>query len=382
MQVMNLSNLFNLNGVNKKEVLQYLPDAVFVVEEDTGRISWANKKAAVMFGIDIEDLCSMNFDDIVVKGMELAEQSSYKDVSVIGGASVLDKEFFIELSANLLENQYFITIRDVTEMTQVLAQAEKTGRLNQDKNLMLTKLSSEFKSPVQSILGFSQALNDGLGGEINDKQRKYVRIINKNATELLYFMEKFFEFAQVESKLYQKHMQSFDITELIQSVIRENEVTVATKKLNIATNFDNIASKNVYSDENAVKIILQNIIEISIKLTEIGNISIELYNPSLGDVEDMGITLIKNAKETSYMLIRISDNGIGLQENDIDGIFEPYTQLDKTNKKNLVRSISLGSAKELVRALNGAIWLQTEVMKGTVFSIIIPVENGAIQQDE
>lgn len=382
MQEMNVLNLFNRNSINTKDVLMYLPDAVFIVEESSGNILWANNKASMLFGVEREDFVGNSFDDIVAQGMELAYQSSCKDVSVIGGASINDNEFFIELSANLLDNQYFITIRDVTEMTQILTQAEKTGRLNKDKNLMLTKLSSEFKSPVQSILGFSQALNDGLGGEINDKQRKYVRIINKNATELLYFMDKFFEFAQVESQLYKKHMQLFDITELIQSVIRENEVTIATKKLNVTTDFENISSKAVYSDENALKIILQNILEISIKLTEIGNISVELFNPSLDDVMEMGITPIKNATETSYMLIRICDNGIGLQENDVEGIFEPYTQLDKTNKKNLVRSISLGSAKELVKTLNGAIWLQTEVMKGTVFSVIIPVENGALPQDE
>ena len=376
-----LNNLFN--GINMKDALLFLPDAVFIVEEESGKILWANNRAAIIFeATDREEFVGMNFNDIVAQGMSLAYQSSCRDVSVIGGAAVNDKEFFVELSANMLENQYFITIRDVTEMTNILAQAEKTGRLNKDKNLMLSKLSSEFKSPVQSILGFSQALNDGLGGEINDKQRKYVRIINKNATELLYFMDKFFEFAQVESQLYQKRMGVFDITELVQSVIRANEVTIATKKLNVTTNFENIASTSIYSDEDALKIVLQNILEISIKLTEIGNISIELFNPSLEDVVEMGIAPIKSANETSYLLIRISDNGIGLQENDVEGIFEPYTQLDKTTKKNLVRSISLGSAKELVRALNGAIWLQTEVMKGTIFSIVIPVENGAIPQDE
>ena len=201
MQAMNLLNLFN--GINLKDALLFLPDAVFIVEEETGKILWANNRAAIVFEMeDRENFVGVNFDDIVVQGMNLAYQSSCKDVSVIGGAALNDKEFFVELSANLLENQYFITIRDVTEMTHILAQAEKTGRLKKDKNLMLTKLSSEFKSPVQSILGFSQALNDGLGGEINEKQRKYVRIINKNANELLYFMEKFFEFAQVESKLY------------------------------------------------------------------------------------------------------------------------------------------------------------------------------------
>ena len=380
MQDMNLFNLFG--NINMKDALLFLPDAVFIVEEESGKILWANNRASIIFEVAREDFVGLYFDDIVAQGMNLAYQSSVKDTSVIGGAAVNDKEFFVELSANLLEDQYFVTIRDVTEMTNILAQAEKTGKLNKDKNMMLTKLSSEFKSPVQSILGFSQALSDGLGGEINEKQRKYVRIINKNATELLYFMDKFFEFAQVESKLYNKQLGMFDVTELIQNVIRDNEVAIATKKLNVSTNFENIISKNIYSDENALKIVLQNILEISIKLTEIGNINIDLQNPSLEDVVAVGITPIKNATEHSYMLIRISDNGMGLQENDVDGIFEPYSQLDKTNKKNLVRSISLGSAKELVKTLNGAIWLQTEVMKGTIFSLIIPVENGAIPQDE
>ncbi len=380
MQGMNLLNLFS--EVNMKDVLQYLPDAVFVVDESNGEILWVNDRAAIIFESSKEDLKGVNFEELVVKGMELAEQSSYKDVSVIGGAVSNSREFFVELSANLLDNQYFITIRDVTEMTNILTQAEKTGRLNKDKNLMLTKLSSEFKSPMQSILGFSQALNDGLGGDINEKQRKYVKIINKNATELLYFMNKFFEFAQVESNLCDKNIHVFDVLELIQSVISSNEVMIATKKLDININADNIADKFIYSDENALRIILQNILEISIKLTEIGNINIDLSNPPLAEVVNMGITPIKSATDTSYMLIRISDNGVGIQENDVEGIFEPYTQLDKQNRKNLVRSISLGSVKELVRILHGAVWLETEVMKGTAFSIIIPVENGAIQQDE
>ena len=380
MQGMNLLNLFS--EVNMKDVLQYLPDAVFVVDESNGEILWVNDRAAIIFESSKEDLKGVNFEELVVKGMELAEQSSYKDVSVIGGAVSNSREFFVELSANLLDNQYFITIRDVTEMTNILTQAEKTGRLNKDKNLMLTKLASEFKSPMQSILGFSQALNDGLGGEINEKQRKYVKIINKNASELLYFMNKFFEFAQVESKLYDKNIHVFDVLELIQSVISANEVMIATKKLDININADNIADKFIYSDENALRIILQNLFEISIKLTEIGNINFDLCNPSLEQVENMGITPIKSASETSYMLIRISDNGVGIQETDVEGIFEPYTQLDKQNRKNLVRSISLGTVKELVKILHGAVWLETEVMKGTAFNVIIPVENGAIQQDE
>lgn len=380
MQYMNLMNLFN--NIKPKEVLQYLPDAVFVVKERSGEIIWINEKAAHLFEITREDLDEINFNEIVDKGVELADKSSRKDVPIIGGALTKSGEFFVELNATLLDDEYFITVRDVTAMTNVLVNAEKTGRLNKDKNLMLSKLSHEFKSPVQSILGFSTALTDGLGGEINPKQQKYVKIINKNANELLYFMDKFFEFSNVESSLTNFTFSTFDIINLIQGIIKNNEIQLKTKNLAININDENLLNKTVYSDENALKTILQNIIELSINLTEVGSITIELNTPELEFVEKTGIKLIKGANEKSYIQISIIDNGVGLQENEKEGIFEPYTQVDKLNKKNIVRSFCLGTAKELVKHLNGSIWLATEVMKGTVFNVILPVEKGAVQQDE
>ncbi len=380
MQYMNLMNLFN--NIKPKEVLQYLPDAVFVVKEQSGEIIWINEKAAHLFEITREDLDEINFNEIVDKGLELADKSSRKDVPIIGGALTKSGEFFIELNATLLDDEYFITVRDVTAMTNVLVNAEKTGRLNKDKNLMLSKLSHEFKSPVQSILGFSTALTDGLGGEINPKQQKYVKIINKNANELLYFMDKFFEFSNVESSLTNFTFSTFDIINLVQGVIKNNEIQLKTKNLSININDENLLNKTVYSDENALKTILQNIIELSINLTEVGSITIELNTPELEFVEKTGIKLIKGANDKSYIQISIIDNGVGLQENEKEGIFEPYTQVDKLNKKNIVRSFCLGTAKELVKHLNGSIWLATEVMKGTVFNVILPVEKGAVQQDE
>ena len=380
MQYMKLMNLFC--NIKPKDILQYLPDAVFVVKEQSGEIVWINEKAAHLFELTREDLEDLNFNDIVENGVELADKSSRKDVPIIGGALTGTGEFFIELNATLLDDEYLITIRDVTAMTNVLVNAEKTGRLNKDKNLMLSKLSHEFKSPVQSILGFSTALTDGLGGEINSKQQKYVNIINKNATELLYFMDKFFFFLYVESSLNKFSFLTFDIVNLIQNVIKHNENILKNKNISINIDDEQLKNKTVYSDENAVKTILQNIIELSIKLTEIGSVTIELSTPELDYVQKTGVKLIKNATAESYIKISVIDNGIGLQENEIEGIFEPYTQIDKLNKKNIVRSFCLGTAKELVKHLNGSIWLATEVMKGTVFNVILPVEKGAVKQDE
>ena len=153
---MNFINLFS--GINLKEILQKLPDAVLLLD-DSGRIIWTNREAEYMFGIDNSEEIDYYFDDFVSKGVELVNQSALKHVPVIAGAVTKDEhEFFIEMNASMLEDQFIVTVRDVTAMTKVLANAEKTGRLNKDKNIMLSKLTHDFKSPLQSIIGFSNAL--------------------------------------------------------------------------------------------------------------------------------------------------------------------------------------------------------------------------------
>ena len=149
-------------------------------------------------------------------------------------------------------------------------------------------------------------------------------------------------------------------------------------------NFDveNPANKNIYSNAKCLKTILHNILELSVNLTEVGTITFDLSNPEVNEVEQRGVKLIKNANAGSYLQITVSDNGIGLKEQELEDIFEPYSQVDKMNKKHLIRTFSMGTVYELVKRLNGAIWIDSEIMKGTSFNIIIPIEKGAVSQDE
>ena len=65
---------------------------------------------------------------------------------------------------------------------------------------------------------------------------------------------------------------------------------------------------------------------------------------------------------------------MGLADSEIEGIFEPYTQLDVARRKTIVRSIALGTAYTMLKRMGGAIWVNSEVMKGTKFYIILPIE--------
>lgn len=377
---MNFFNLFS--GINLKEIIQRLPDAVLLANCE-GRILWSNTAADYMFSFDNTEEVDFYVDDFINDGTELVNRSAEEHTSVIAGAVSSDgNEFFIELNATLMEDQYIITIRDVTAMTKVLANAEKTGKLNKDKNLMLTKLTHEFKSPLQSIVGFSNALSDGLGGEISEKQNKYVKIINKNASELLLFMDKFFEFSKSESTLLEFNMKTFDIINLIQEVIKNNEQLTSSKKLAVNFDFEELANRTVHTDDNAVKTILQNILETSVKITEIGSINIKISNPDTETLKLAGIGITHPDKVFSFMHIEVKDTGIGLQESELEGLFEPYSQLDKANKKNFVRAISLGTAKIIANKLEGEIWAESEIMKGTTFNIILPIERGNNLEDE
>ncbi len=369
---MNFTNFFS--NINPKEVITNLPDAVFVVESD-GEIIWANNKAAIAFETSVDTLKKVQFNDIVVNGLELAEKSYSKKTTVVTGAfSLNEKEFFVEMNSKKYGEQFFITIRDITTMTNVLAVAERTGRLNKEKNVMFVKLSNEIKSPLQSIMGFSQALLDGLGGNISEKQNKYVKIIKKNSAELLYFMEKFLEFAKAESSLFSIKNQSFDIINTIQNVVKHNENILNLKNLTVNYDFENFNKKAIYNDEDIMKIILQNILETSIRLTESGTITIKIDYPEIDNIEKYGIKPTKEINNFSYIQISFTDTGIGLSENELEGIFEPYTQLEKINKKTMVRSLSLGAVYLMLKRMGGAMWVNSEVMKGSTFNIILPIE--------
>lgn len=371
---MNIGNFFKdfAFSLNFSRVIKNLPDAVLIVEED-GRISWVNDKSTTIFEGGKRLIKSYNFVDLIDSGLEKIDKSIATRTPIIAGAfTPTGREFFVELNAKKYHGSYIVTIRDITAMTNVLTNAEQTSEFNKEKNAMLVKLANEIKSPINSIVGFSQAMIDGLGGEITEKQDKYVKIINKNSNDLFHFMDKFIEFAYAESTLYEYDYQTFDIVNTIQSVIRNNDSATTAKGLTVNFDFEELPKRAVYSDEKTLKTILQNIMETSIKLTDTGSISLRINYAEEELVNK--INVFDKVKKNSLIHITVSDTGIGLQEGEMSGLFEPYSQLDKPNKKNIIRSISLGTASILAKRLHGVVWAESEVMKGTTFHIIIPIE--------
>lgn len=360
------------------DILAEIPDGVLLLDSD-GKIEWANDVTMTLFEMSKTDILKSNINDIIEGGLDLAKQAAQSFKPVVGRASnTLSRDFYAEITGKMVEDCMVVSLRDVTQsyktVTNIMVEHESSKKINKDKNAFLVKLSNELKSPMHSVSGFSQAMIDGLGGEMSDKQEKYIKIINKNSNELLYLLDKILELSKTESNLFEYDFQIFDVVNAIQNILKNNEQQVKDKNLNLVFDSEDLVKRTIFSDENSFKVILQNILETSINSTDIGSITVKIYHPDLEFVAGQGVNVPESSNDKSFLMLSISDTGAGIAEGDLNVLFEPYAQLEKANKKNIVKSIALASAKNLVKYLKGAIWVESEVMQGTTYNIILPIE--------
>ena len=351
--------LFRTNSI---DVEKALPDALILCGKD-GKIQWVNDVAAEIFETSKMHLLTSNISDFIENPMNLISSSVIMHKPVI--TKFVDKEIYFDMTVKEIAEGYVLDIRDAVQ-NSAIAQDDKTEEINREKNNFLLKLANDLKSPIQSIVGFSQAMADGLGGEMSEQQEKYIRIINKNSSELMYFVGKLLELSQTESALKEPDKKTLDILALVNSVVRFNEQLYKGKEVKISIKPEENFKKTISTDEEILKNILQDVLEIILKSVDMGEVAITLSNP------DDEFISSKNLAPAQYTMISLSTSTLLLSENDLECMFDPYTILDSTNRKNVLRAMVLASVKNLVQSLNGIVWVESQILKNTSFNIIIP----------
>lgn len=351
--------LFRTNSI---DVEKALPDALILCGKD-GKIQWVNDVAAEIFETSKMHLLTSNISDFIENPMNLISSSVIMHKPVI--TKFVDKEMYFDMTVKEIAEGYVLDFRDAVQ-NSAIAQDDKTEEINREKNNFLLKLANDLKSPIQSIVGFSQAMADGLGGEMSEQQEKYIRIINKNSSELMYFVGKLLELSQTESALKEPDKKTLDVLAIVNSVVRFNEQLYKGKEVKISIKPEEDFKKTISTDEEILKNILQDVLEIILKSVDMGEVAITLSNPSDEFISS------KNLAPAQYTMISLSTSALLLSENDLECMFDPYTILDSTNRKNVLRAMVLASVKNLVQSLNGIVWVESQILKNTSFNIIIP----------
>ena len=361
-------------------ILAYLPEAVLVIDE-TGKIRYANKQAQKLFetskirGKNINDYFIISSENIIKNKDEELKQI-LKLVTEEQNTKITDVKVTDVSSGN--NKRYILTIIDNTQdhslLDELLTEKQNHKILNNTKNMLLAKMDNYLCSPLHSVVGFSQAMLSGLSGELNEKQRKYLEIINSNSSELLLFIQKLVELSQVEADICKFEYNNFDFVALLQIVLNEFNVKLQNRDIKLSVNTSDLISSACYSDKNVVKNVLFNLLENALELIETGAININVSNPIPEFLQAKGFEIDNSITDKSYIMCEISCKGIDESLYNNNDIFNPYIQVDKNSKKYLLQSLLLGSAKKYLNKVKGDIWINNQYANQVSFVFVVRVD--------
>ncbi|MFN3480573.1 MAG: sensor histidine kinase [Thermodesulfovibrionales bacterium] len=288
---------------------------------------------------------------------------TYKGAAFITLSSIL---IFYLVYKSHLDNQRFHTeLEDmIKERTEKLEEAKAMAEAaNKAKSEFLANMSHELRTPLNAIIGFSEALSEGLYGPLNDKQKEYIKDIERSGIRLLNTINDIIDVSRIEAGAVALDVSEFSLKELIYS--SEAIFSEKAKKHNIEMTYSVEEGLNIIKgDQKKLKQVLVNLISNSIKFTPDGgkvNVSARKAFNTCGE------------RNSEFIEIVVEDTGIGIDEKDIPKLFQAFQQLESPYQKRYEGTgLGLFLIKRLVEMMGGKIWVQSEKGKGSKFTFVIP----------
>ncbi|WP_100612144.1 ATP-binding protein [Confluentibacter lentus] len=243
---------------------------------------------------------------------------------------------------------------------------KKAEKASQAKTDFLSNMSHEIRTPLHAILGFIQLLKNS---KLNKTNREYIDLMDKSSSNLLNLINDILDIDKIESGNIELNEMVFNPLEKIKELIDVNQFLFLKKNLYLKTNFKNALGLNVLGDQNKLLQIVNNILKNALKFTNKGGVVLT-YNE----------TEIDNELQTH---ITIEDTGVGIPKDKIDTIFNRFTQIDISTKKQYEGSgLGLAISRHLVTMMGGEITVESEVNKGSKFTISVNFKIAKNQEKE
>ncbi|MBK8807735.1 MAG: DUF3365 domain-containing protein [Bacteroidales bacterium] len=253
------------------------------------------------------------------------------------------------------QNKEYLTLNEEYKLQNELLhsankKAEESIKL---KSVFLRNISHEFRTPMNGIIGFSELL---ISPQKNENQKKqYAEMIKESCNKLLDVVTDIVEISQIQSNTIELKLLKFSIKEALQETIKKINFSADKKKLTFNVSF--ISHEDfIYSDKQKLIRIIKHLLENALKYTEEGNISFSY--------------LLSSDSEYTFT---ITDTGIGISEELISKIFDPFVQGTEEMINNLGgNGIGLTIAKNYIEILGGKIAINSTINTGTTISFILP----------
>jgi signal transduction histidine kinase len=243
-------------------------------------------------------------------------------------------------------------------------------RANRMKSEFLANISHELRTPLNSIVGFIDLLQEGVYGELGDRQKVPVDRIQNSATHLRHLVDQVLDLAKVAAGRMEVHPEPLDLPSFLQDVLTEVEALAAERKLTTEVE-PSAGIPRLSTDPVHLRQILVNLVGNAIKFTEEGGVVIaldHLYGHPDG-VEETA------RPRRWWVTVEVRDTGIGIAHADQARVFDEFEQVNVGARGDSMRQgtgLGLPISRRLAHLMGGTITLDSSPGRGSTFTLWLP----------
>jgi PAS domain S-box-containing protein len=349
-------------------LLESAPDAMVIVGRD-GRITLVNSQLERLFGYPREELLGQAVD-LLVPQRYRAHHTMHRSgfftqprARAMGAGLELyglrrdGSEFPVEISLSPLETEegLFVSgaIRDATERRRLEQSLQDASRL---KSEFLATMSHELRTPLNGIIGFSEFLIDGKAGALNARQTEFLTDVLASGRHLLRLINDILDLSKIEAGKMDLIPETFDLGAAVDEVCAVISPIARAKTISLHRQVSDEVT-TVTLDRHRFMQILYNLLSNALKFTQAG-----------------GAVSLSMERDGDALRLRVRDTGIGIRAADLPKLFLEFQQLDSgTERRHDGTGLGLVLTKRLAELHHGSVWAESEIGKGSVFTVQLPL---------
>ena len=245
-----------------------------------------------------------------------------------------------------------------SRLKQVIEHARQSARdadhANHAKSDFMATMSHEIRTPLNGVIGFIDMLAET---PLNTEQRDFVDTLQVSSEALLFLISDILDFSKIESGRLDLDMHALNLNDLLHETLRLFQADAASKKIDLLHEFDDALPEVIIGDEKRIRQILINLLGNAFKFTNKGSVVLK------ASVLDNG-----EHSSQSHLEFEIRDTGIGIDSNEIDTIFEPFSQADSSTTRRFGGTgLGLSISRRLASAMNGQLSVKSQLGSGSSF---------------